>query len=219
MEKPKPLRILLADDHAILRECLSKFLGLQPDMTVVGEAADGLTAVALAKRLQPDLVVMDISMPKLDGVEATRAIRQAYPQMRVLALTAHVCPSILLHMSKAGASGYVLKCSPLSELLTALRSLARGEVYIDAELRSQAAGLLADGNHAGPWTGPDLSHREVQVLRYLALGYSAKEAAAELKLGTKSVETYKKRLMTKLEITSHVELVRYARLRGLAETV
>lgn len=219
MEPLKTMRILLADDHAMFRECLRKFLGLQPDMTVVGEAADGLTAVALAKSTQPDLVVMDISMPKLDGVEATRTIRQACPKARVLALTAHACPSMLLLMGKAGASGYVLKCSPLSELLTALRTLARGEVYIDAELRSQAAGILADGNHAKPRIGPDLSHREVQVLRYLALGYSAKEAAAELKLSTKSVETYKKRLMAKLEITSHVELVRYARLQGLAETV
>ncbi len=219
MEKQKPSRILLADDHPILRESLSKFLGAQPDLTVVGETGDGRAAVALAKRLRPDVVVMDISMPELDGIEATRAIRQACPKTRVLALTAHVSPSMLLQMGKAGANGYLLKSSDLSELLVALRSVARGEVYMDVELRSQAAGMLADENHAKPWTGPDLSHREVQVLRLLALGYSAKEAAAELKLGTKSVETYKKRLMTKLEITSHVELVRYARLQGLAETV
>ncbi len=164
------LRILLADDHAVLRESLSQYLATQPDLTVVGEAADGHAAVAQAKSTQPDLVVMDISMPKLDGVEATRAIRQACPKTRVMALTAHVCPLMLLHMGKAGASGYVLKASPLSELLTALRTVGRGEVYIDALLRLQAAGILAEEKHAKPRPVPDLSHREVQVLRYLALG-------------------------------------------------
>lgn len=206
---PTTHRILLVDDHVILREALRRLLVMEPDMEVVGEAGDGAEAVRLAGLLLPELVLMDISLPKLDGVEATQKIVNACPQVRVMAFTAHESPVVFNQMRRAGAAGYVLKDADGGELLAAIRRVACGGVHFDHELLAQAGGK--DIPDPGPVT--DLSHRETQVLQLLAQGYTAKEVAAELKVGTKSVETYKARLMVKLGINSRVELISYAQIK------
>jgi DNA-binding NarL/FixJ family response regulator len=203
------LRILLADDHAVLRDGLRGLINRQPDMEVVGEAADGHAALKLARRLRPDLLLMDVSMPKLDGIAATRELKKSCPQVRVIAYTAHTSAVVLSQMRRAGAVGYVCKDVDPEEILTALRRVARGGVHFDPKLLGEAVGqFLAD---PGPVT--DLSRRETQVLRSLAQGYTAKEVAAEIKVSTKSVETYKARLMLKLGVKSRVEMMAYAQLK------
>ena len=209
VRRSKSIRILLVDDHAIVREGLRRLLDKQPDFAVVGEAADGAEAVGLVKKLLPDLVLMDIYMPKLDGVEATRQIKQTCPEVRVMAFTAKESPVVLNQMRRAGAVGYVLKDAHAEALRAAIRWVARGGVYFDPELLAQAGGKVS------PDPGPvrDLSRRETQVLRSLAQGYTAKEVAAEIKVSTKSVETYKARLMLKLGVKSRVEMMAYAQLK------
>lgn len=205
----KTHRTLLVEDHIILRTALRDLLSAQPDFEVVGEAGDGAEAVRLAKRLQPRLVLTDISLAKLDGLVATREIVKACPQARVMVFTAHESPVVLNQMRRAGAVGYVLKDVPPELFLAALRRVACGGVHFDPGLLAQAGGKAIPG--PGPVT--DLSHREEQVLRLLAQGYLNKEVAAELNVSTKSVETYKARLMVKLGSNSRVELIRYARIK------
>lgn len=207
--RPKPHRILLVEDHVILRAALRDLLRAQPDFEVVGEAGDGAAAVRLAKRIRPRLVLMDVSLPGLDGVEATQAIKQACPTARVVAFTAHESPVVLNQMRRAGAAGYVLKDTPPKSLLAALRRVARGGVQFDPELLARAGGM--DIPDLGPV--PDLSARETEVLRLLARGYIAKEVAAELRVSIKSVETYKARLMVKLGVNNSAELISYAQVK------
>ena len=193
----------------MLREGLRGLLNAQPDMQVVGEVEDGLAAMNLAERILPDIVLMDVSMPKLDGIEATHRLKQACPQVRVMAFTAHESPVVLNQMRRAGAVGYVRKAAPRDTILLAIRRVAGGGVYFDPELLALAGGKLIPD--PGPLT--DLSHREEQVMRLLSQGYMAKDIAVQLKVSTKSVETYKARLMVKLGICNRVELMRYARLK------
>jgi DNA-binding NarL/FixJ family response regulator len=207
--QPQTHRTLLAEDHVILRAAVRDLLNAQPDFAVVGEAGDGAAAVRLAKKFLPRLVLMDISLPKLDGVEATQAIMKSCPTARVVAFTAHESPVVLNQMRRAGAVGYVLKDTPPEALLAALRRVACGGVHFDPELLAQAGGK--DIPDLGPV--PDLSARETEVLRLLARGYIAKEVAAELQVSTKSVETYKARLMAKLGIQNREELIHYAQVK------
>lgn len=205
----KTHRILLVEDHVILRTALRDLLRAQPDFAVVGEAGDGAAAVRLAKKLLPRLVLMDISLPKLDGVEATQAILKICPWARVMAFTAHESPVVLNQVRRAGAVGYVLKDAPPKSLLAALRRVACGGLHFDPDLLAQAGG----NSIPAPGPVPDLSARESQVLRLLARGYIAKEMAAELRVSTKSVETYKARLMVKLGVNNRAELIRYAQIK------
>jgi DNA-binding NarL/FixJ family response regulator len=202
-------RVLLVEDHLIFRAAVRDLLRAQPDFAVVGEAGDGAEAVRLAKKLLPRLVLMDVSLPRLDGLKATQKIKQACPKARVVAFTAHESPVVLNQMRRAGAVGYVLKDAPPKLFLAALRWVACGGVHFDPELLAQAGGK--DIPDLGPV--PDLSARETQVLRLLARGYIAKEMAAELRVSTKSVETYKARLMVKLGINNSAELIRYAQIK------
>ncbi len=206
-------RILIADDHALMREGLRALLSRQPDMEVVGEAGDGAVAVKLAIRLQPDILLMDISMPNLDGVEATFQLKQVCPQTRVVVFTAHDSLAVFKQMRKAGVAGYVHKLAASADILAALRVVARGRTYFDPDLsRAARASGAAD---PGPMS--DLSDRESQVLRLLAQGYLGKEIADKLKVSTKSVETYKTRLLVKLGINSRAELMRYAAIKFPAD--
>jgi two-component system response regulator NreC len=202
----------------VLRECLSMVVSAQSDMEVVGQAADGLVAVSMAELLQPDVVVMDITMPNLSGVEATWILKKTCPRTRVLALTGHESPVLLNQMRKAGSVGYVLKHSPVSVLLLAIRQAAKGGVYFDAGLMVQAMSEYLTGRcqeQSGFVTA--LSIREAQVLYFLARGHTATDVANRMKISVKTVETYKARLMVKLGLTSRVELMNYAREHGLAE--
>jgi DNA-binding NarL/FixJ family response regulator len=211
----KKLRILLADDHAVLRAGLHALLVAERDLEVVGEAADGREAVALAEELRPDVVVMDISMPIMNGLEATREIAARLPETHVLALTMHAEEQYLLQVLEAGGAGYVLKRSADTELMRAIRAVARGEafVYPDA-LRLLLAKYPRDGNRRGA-RHHQLSEREEEVLRLTAEGYSNHEIATELAISTKTVDTYRQRIMEKLDLHHRAELVHYALDRGL----
>lgn len=208
MEK---MRVLLADDHAVLRAGLRSLLNSQPDIEVVGEAATGQQAVRRARELEPDIVLMDITMAGPDGLSAVRQIRTELPAIRVLALTMHDNINYLRQVLEAGGSGYVLKKAADTELLSALRAVFQGGTYLHS---THARALLhsdVDEAGEGEMAGHEaLSERELQVLRLIAQGHSNRGIAAELALSVKTVETYRARIMEKLGLRGRVALVRYA---------
>lgn len=208
------LRILLADDHAIVREGLKSLIDAQPTMEVVGEAADGRTACEKASTLHPDIVVMDLTMPDVNGLEATRELRQRCPGIKVLALTVHEERSHLRGLLEAGAAGYVLKRSAAEDLVHAVQVVARGDIYLDPSITALALGKLARAAAKTPSSVADLSEREAEVLQLVAQGYSNKEIASRLHLSIKTVETYKARSMDKLGLTTRAEIVRFALQEG-----
>jgi DNA-binding NarL/FixJ family response regulator len=211
----KKLRILLADDHKIVRDGLRLLIDGQPDMRVVGEAADGKEALIQARALKPDVVVMDLSMPELNGLQATQVLKAERPELKVVALTAHEDETYLSQLCKAGASGYVLKRSAGEELIQAISTVAKGGVHYEATLVGKALARQLALAPAGKEGNPaNLSEREKDVLLRLAWGYSNKEIAGELSLSVKTVETYKVRIGEKLGLRSRTEIVQYALRQG-----
>lgn len=212
MEK---LKILLAEDHRILREGLKRLIAEQPNMEVVGEADNGIAAWQQAKELEPDIVLMDITMPRLNGAEATLKIRESCPNVKVIALTGHRASAYLNEVLKAGASGYVLKQAAFDELIDAIQTVGRGGNYIDSASREMIVhSPLDDRVYKGEAQGKPLSQREIQVLSLVANGYTNKEIANELSISVKTVETHKANCMQKLDLKSRAEIVDYARFRG-----
>jgi DNA-binding NarL/FixJ family response regulator len=213
-------RILLADDHKIVRDGLRLLIDGQADMLVIGEAANGKEVLLRARELNPDVVVMDLSMPELNGLQATERLKTAQPEIKIIALTAHEDESYLSLLCKAGASGYVLKRSAGEELIQAIRAVAKGGVHFEATLAAKAlARQMAGASPGGEPLSIDLSSREKEVLTRLAWGYSNKEIAAGLGLSVKTVETYKVRVGEKLGLHSRTQMVQYALRQGwLSET-
>lgn len=203
------LRVLLADDHAVVREGLKALINGHLDMEVVGEAADGRTVCSRATELGPDVVVMDVSMPFVNGVEATREVRRLRPQIKVLALTVHEERSYLRELMEAGAAGYVLKRSAAEDLVHALRVVARGDLYLDPSVTAVVLGKLSRARFQDSQR-PELSERETEVLQLIAQGHSNKEIAERLKISVKTVETYKARSMEKLGLAGRADIVRFA---------
>jgi two-component system response regulator NreC len=216
-EPPGPIRILLADDHPVLRTGLRTLLEQESDMQVVGEAGDGEEAVALAKRLEPHVIVMDISMPGLDGLEATRQVRNLGLASQVLILTVHAQERYLFPVLKAGAAGYVNKTAADTELISAIRTVAAGGAFLrPSETRRLLEDFVARVQSGAEQDGYDrLSDREREVLKLTATGFTAREIADQLHLSPKSVETYRARILEKLELHTRADLVRYALRRGL----
>ena len=216
MEK---LRILLADDHAVVRAGLRMIIASQPDMEVVGEAADGREAIQQAERLRPDVVVLDLTMPGLGGLQALGVIREKAPGAKILVLTMHDDEGYLRQVLGAGGSGYVVKKAADMELLAAIRAVKRGEVYIHSSLTKPLVEGILDRRlerEAGASDRfEDLSEREKEVLHLLARGYTNQQIADALFLSVKTIETYRARLMEKLELRTRAELVRYALQKGL----
>jgi DNA-binding NarL/FixJ family response regulator len=208
------LQILLADDHAVVREGLKRLVDSEPDMRVIGEAADGAEAIEKAMRLCPDVVVMDVSMGNVNGAEATRRIRTHCPGTRILALTVHEDTSYLRELLDAGAAGYVLKRAAADELIRAIRAVASGGVYVDPRIAGKLVNTFGTTRAASNSAMADLSDRETAVLRFIAQGYTNKEIASQLGLSVKTVETYKARSMEKLGLRSRVDIVRTATERG-----
>lgn len=209
------VRVLLADDHPIVREGLRLLVNAQSDMRVVGEAADGETAWRSAIALLPDVLVMDLTMPKLGGAEATALVRRDCPTVKVLALTVHEERSYLTQLLRAGASGYVLKRAAPEELVRAVRTVAAGGTYIDPSLAASLVEGYLDAQTTAVHSGEDnLSEREREVLVRIARGFSNKEIAAELGVSVKTVETYKARVAEKLGLRTRVDIVRYAARQG-----
>jgi DNA-binding NarL/FixJ family response regulator len=207
------LRILLADDHETVREGLRMILNAQPDMQVVATAGDGREAVEQAARITPDVVIMDISMPGLNGLAATTQLTQRCPEVKVLTLTRHADSSYLQQLLRAGAAGYVLKQSRPAELLHAIRAVATGGKYLDAAMTGPVLGTYAKPLQTPEPTTP-LSPRETEVLRLIAWGNTNKEIAARLDLSVKTVEAHKANGMRKLGMRGRIDIVRYALLQG-----
>jgi DNA-binding NarL/FixJ family response regulator len=213
------VRVVLADDHPIVREGLRQLVDAQPDMRVVGEAADGEAACRVTSALHPDILVIDMSMPVLGGAEATAHVRRTCPDVKVLALTVHEERAYLTQLLRAGASGYVLKRAASSELVRAMRTVAAGGTYIDPALAGTLVEGYLDAEAAAELSAPDvLSDREREVLMRIAQGFSNKEIAAALALSVKTVETYKARVSEKLALRSRVDMVRYAARQGWLST-
>lgn len=209
-------RILLVDDHAVLRAGLRRLLEDQPDLTVAGEAGMAAEAIELAGRLQPDVILLDLGMPGLGGLEALPRLRQAAPEARLLVLTMHDDEGYVRQALHSGAAGYVLKKAADHELLSAIRAVLRGEVYVFSALtRSLLEDLLPTGGEAPQDAWEKLSDREQEVLRLVALGHTGAEIASRLSLSPKTVETYRGRGMEKLGLASRAALVRFALSRGL----
>jgi len=209
------LRILLADDHETVREGLRMILNAQPDMQVVATASDGREAIAQAERMTPDVVIMDISMPGLNGLAATQQLTERCPDSKVVTLTRHADDSYLQQLMRAGAAGYVLKQSRPAELLYAIRAVATGSKYLDTSINESASGTQARAA-AAPEQLPSapLSPRETEVLRLIAWGNTNKEIAARLDLSVKTVEAHKANGMRKLGMRGRIDIVRYALLQG-----
>lgn len=210
------LRIFLAEDHETIRDGLKLLVNSQPDMEVVGAADNGRLAVQLAQQLVPDVVVMDVSMPELNGLQATKKLKEKFPQMKILPLTRHTDEGYLQQLLLAGASGYVLKQSKSLELLRAIRAVALGQTYLDPAIAEKAVNPIRSGKRATRGLPPNanLSARETEVLRLIAWGHINKEVAARLNVSVKTVEVHKANAMRKMGMKSRVDVVRYALLQG-----
>ncbi len=211
----RKLRIFIADDHAVLRDGLKALISRQPDMEIAGEADNGKIALRMIKEHPPDVAILDISMPELNGVQTTEILKRDYPEIKVLALTAYSDKAYLDGLLKAGASGYVLKMSASEALIQAIRVVAAGGTYLDPEMVHKVADsyvrkqtLRGDRRHRS------LTPREEEVMRRIAQGYSNKDISEELSISVKTVESHKANLMEKLELRSRTEIVRYAVRQG-----
>ncbi len=210
------IKILLTDDHAIIRQGLHSLLEKQPDLTVVGEAEDGRKTIELAQKLQPDIVIMDVSMPNLNGIEATHQISKTSPDIKIIALSIHSNRRFVCDMLRAGASGYILKECLFNELLLAIQTVIAGNRYLSPKV----TGVVVDDyiNHlskTGDSSSATLTHREREVLQLLAEGKSTKQIASELHISTKTVEAGRRHIMQKLDMYSIAELTKYAVREGL----
>ncbi len=215
MTLPKAITVILADDHAVLRQGLRILLDAERDIEVVGEAGNGEEAVELAAKLRPAVVVMDLTMPRKDGLAATKEIVAALPDVRVLVLTMHDDEQYLYRVLEAGGSGYVVKSSADTDLLSAIRSVARGGLFVYAPAAAHILKNYVDGAGLPKPASGGLSEREVEVLRLTAEGYTNQEIAERLFLSRKTVDTYRGRIMDKLHLEHRSELVQYALRKGL----
>lgn len=207
--------ILLADDHAVLRSGLKLLLESQPDLKVIGEASTGLETLDLAERLQPDLILLDLSMPGLNGLDALPALRKVAPQAKILILTMYDDPQYLRATLKQGASGYVLKKAADAELISAIRAVLRGDMYVHSAMTRALLDDMLPKLETTQDAWETLSEREREVLKLVALGHTSVEIAEMLHLSDKTVETYRARGMEKLGLKSRAALVRYALKKGL----
>lgn len=210
------IRILLADNHKIVREGLNALIEKQPNMEVIAEAEDGRTTIKLAEELAPDIVIMDVGMPDINGIEATRRIIAESTKIKVIGLSMHSDRRFVVEMLKAGASGYLLKDCAFEELASAIRAVVAHRTYLSPEIADTVirdyAYLLSKENLS---VFSILTAREREVLQLIAEGKSTKEVASHLKLSVKTVETYRKQIMDKLDIHSVAKLTKYAIREGL----
>ena len=208
-------RVLIADDHAIVRAGLRALLNSEAGLELVGEAAGGAEALTLAESLHPDILVMDLSMPDLDGIEVTKQVRANLPGVRILILTVHDDEDLVRGAIRAGAAGYILKQAAEAELISAIRTIQIGDLYVPPKmLRS----LLSEPRKASaPGAGPEelLTPRELDVLKGIVQGYTNRQIADRLMLSVRTVEGYRANLTEKLELHNRADLVRYARQHGL----
>lgn len=209
----KPISVIIVDDHGVVLRGLRDILAQADDIEVVAEGREGTEAVRLACEHRPNVVVLDVSMPKTDGMEATKLIRKRCPEVKVLALTMHDDRAHLHRMLEAGSAGYFLKQSPTAELLRAIRTVASGQTYVDPLIGGPVS--WSNARKRGPLpSGDGLSPREEEVLRLIAWGHSHKSIGRKLEISPRTVETYRSRIAEKLEIHTRAEIVRYAFAQG-----
>jgi len=210
-------KVLIADDHALVREGIVAFLKLCDDIEVVAEASDGIEAIEKAKKLRPDIVIMDINMPKLGGLEATVEIKKMYPDTKILVLTQYEDREYISRFLKAGVSGYLLKKAVGSDLITALKAIIRGELYLYSSIASEVvAGYIHGDTHAAmddPYE--KLTDREKQVLKLVAEGYRHKEVADMLNISTKTVIAHQTNIGEKLDVHTRAGLIKFAIQKGI----
>lgn len=213
------MRILIADDHGIVRQGLSHLIAGQEDMEVVGEAEDGLKVTRLAEELSPDVILMDISMPNLNGVEATHLILEKNPSIKIIALSVHFDKNFVNEMLKAGASGYVLKSSLFEEVLRALRTVQAGEYYLSSRITE----IVLDDyipyiSNVDESSRKHLTERERQIVQMLSEGMSTKQIALHMHISPKTADANRRQIMSKLGISSIAELTKYAIREGITST-
>jgi two-component system response regulator NreC len=211
-------RILIADDHAIVRTGLRTLLRAEPTMELVGEATGGYEALEMVEKTRPDILLLDLSMPDLDGISVTRETKRRFPEVRIMILTVHEDQAMLREAIRAGASGYVLKQAAESELTSAINVLMRGDMYVDPAMMRD---LLREAVDRPPKSsnGADepLTPRETEVLKYLVRGYTNRQIGEELNISVRTVEGHRANLSAKLGIQSRADFVRYAREHGLID--
>jgi NarL family two-component system response regulator LiaR len=210
-----PIRVLIADDHAILRTGIRALLGTEPDIEVVGETADGLETVAQAEALRPDVILMDLVMPKMDGIEATRQIATQQPNVRILVLTSFAADDKVFPAIKAGALGYILKDSGPAELVQAIHQVYHGQPSLEPSIALKVLYELSHPSQQPPTAEP-LSGRELEVLRLLAQGKSNREIAERLLIAELTVRTHVSNILGKLHLASRTQAALYALKEGLA---
>jgi two-component system response regulator NreC len=212
-------KIIITDDHAIVRTGLRTLLKEEPSMELVGEATGGYEAIELVKRVKPDVLLLDLSMPDLDGIAVTRKVKPLFPNMHILILTIHEDQALLREAIRAGASGYILKRAAESELISAINILMRGDMYIDPALVRELIDETSQSTKIKNNTLEALTPRETEVLKYIVQGYTNRQIGEELKISTRTVEGHRASLCGKLGLQSRVDLVRYAREHGLIDSV
>lgn len=211
------IKILIADDHGVLRAGLRALLNAEPDLQVVDEAADGPEALSLIQKLRPDVVLLDIGLPGLSGIEVTRRLQKTAPTVRVLILTVHEDESLLLEAIRAGAAGYIVKRAVESELIDAIRTVWRGNQYVHPAMIPTLLKDLSPPPVTAETPLEQLTPREIGVLRLLAQGYTNRQIAEALHLSVRTVESHRSNLTSKLRLHSRLELIRYAQEHGVLD--
>jgi len=213
MKSSNRIRVVLADDHPVVLAGIRALLQAVPDIELIGEVADGAEALTLIETQKPDVAILDISMPGLNGIELSRRLSETCPTVKIIALTVHEDRAYVKPLIQAGAQGYLLKRSAAEDLIRAVNAVAAGGMYLDPAIVNNA---LSDGELSSVTPTPDvtLSPREEDVLKAIAQGFSNKEIAASLQLSTKTIETYKARAADKLNLKSRAEIVRYGVAKG-----
>lgn len=208
-------RVLLADDHQIFREALRALLDKDPAIVVVGDTGNGEMVLDLAKQTSPDLVVMDICMPGLDGVQATRRLLAEHPAVKVIALSSYSEKGFVTEMLAAGAAGYVVKAAAADELLRAIGEVSRNNIYLSPEVAASVIDVVRDPRPASTEPGARLGKRERQVLQLIAEGMTSPQIAAQLHIATGTVDVHRRNIMQKLDLRSVADLTKYAIRHGL----
>lgn len=210
----KAIRLLIVDDHAIVREGICSLLARRKDIEIVGQAADGKQAIAAVAQLRPDLVLMDIAMPVMNGLEATQAIHKAFPETRILVLTQHENKEYVMPLLRAGAVGYIIKSARASELIEAIRAVSDEGAYLPPKITHAVVTAIAESSGA---SGDQsiLTEREIQVVRLIAEGLSSREIADRLSISVKTVDTHRANIMQKLGVHNSAELIKYAIRQGI----
>jgi DNA-binding NarL/FixJ family response regulator len=213
---PKPIRVLVVDDHAIVREGICSLLARRKDIEVVGEAADGKRAIDAVVQFDPDVVLMDIQMPVLNGLDATHEIHKRFPSTRILVLTQHESKEYVVPLLRAGAVGYITKSARASELIGAIRAVYEEGAYLPPHITQAIVTAVAESTDSGG-EQPVLTEREIEIVRLIAEGLINREIAERLGISVKTVDTHRGNIMEKLNVHNTAELIKYAIRKGIVQ--